>query len=146
MFRRVLCLDDWLRVDPTLQIFLYETRQHGDVLGRFVERGDVLETFTARLFEYLLILHCNFFQGFQAIRSKSRTDHLNGFNALAGKRFQHLVGVGLQPLFTTEAGLKHHLIVAFSELQRLGEQTRRLVAFAKIRVPAVKIALGYTVE
>ena len=63
-------------------------------VGTLVKAGNVMKILTSCLDEQVSALHCNFFQGFQAILNKAWTDYIHALCPFPAELFEGYRGVG----------------------------------------------------
>src|SRR6476620_3936954 len=130
------------RLEPALQLALDNMQKHADAAIAVVEAGDVGEVLAAVRKKDLLVLLGDLFERLEAIGGKARRENSDPLHTIAGQRLDGLVGIGLQPLGASEAGLEGVSELGAERPERLGQALRGQRALREVRIALLDIALG----
>lgn len=75
-----------------------------------VKAGDLVKSFASGVEEGFFACHCEFFECFEAVGNEGGRDDEEFFDVRFGEFFELVVGIGLQPGFFAEAGLKGYRV------------------------------------
>src|ERR1700682_5533931 len=134
------------RLEPTAQVANGETGEPRDPGRAFVKAGNVVKFPASRLEERGLPLLRDFLECLQAVADKAGADDVDAPEALLRQRNQSRLRIRREPLCATETGLKRdHRLLSFQS-QLGGDQPRRLLAMAVVRVAELECSSRHPVE
>src|SRR5204863_8017174 len=131
---------------PAAKMLARNVGQSPNPVFALVEAGQQVEFLASRAEEEPSALDADFFEGLQAIRHESRTDHIDAAHAVPAAVGQDGRGIGLYPFRPPKAGLKGDLPVALGKLESIGEEARGLVTLVMVGIPAGKRKVRQAVE
>ena len=117
-----------------------QTRERRNVRFACVQGRNVPQCPTPRLDKDFVSAYRDLFQRFETVGGETRTEDVDPAQALAPPLGQRFVGVRAQPFLATDPRLERDKPFSRREIQPFGDETRRRVAFAVVRIARLQKA------